>query len=107
MRCVALLLAAFLAIANHGPARSVPASHSEAGVVGDGLRLSIAGVSVGLLISTGLGLALSKVLYGVASVDVGVFAAVTVLLLTVSVLACYLPARMATRVDPLIALRHE
>ena len=76
-------------------------------VVGEGLRLSIAGVSLGLLISAGLSLALSNVLYGVASVDVSVFAGVTVLLLTVSGLACYLPARTAIRVDPLVALRHE
>jgi predicted permease len=76
-------------------------------VVGEGLRLSVVGVVLGVIVSAALGLGLSKVLYGVGSVEVRVLGAVTILLLAVSGVACYLPARVATRVDPLSALRHE
>ncbi len=76
-------------------------------VVREGMRLTVIGVVVGLLVSLGLGAVLSRVLYGVRPMSIGVLAAVTALLLGVSALACYLPARRATRVDPLIALRAE
>jgi ABC-type antimicrobial peptide transport system permease subunit len=76
-------------------------------VVRDGLRLTIIGVVIGLVFSLGLGLVLSGALYGVNAMDVGVYIGVTALLLGVSALACYLPARRATRVDPLVALRTE
>ena len=76
-------------------------------VVREGMRLTVIGVVVGLLVSLGLGAVLSRVLYGVRPMNIGVLAAVTALLLGVSALACYLPARRATRVDPLIALRAE
>jgi predicted permease len=76
-------------------------------VVREGMRLSFAGLAIGLLIALGGGFALSKVLYGVKPVDLVVFGSVTALLVTVSALACYLPARKATRVDPLVALRAE
>ena len=76
-------------------------------VVRDGLRLTVIGILLGLVGSFGLGLILSRVLYGLHAMDAGVFAGVTVLLLAVAALACYLPARRATRVDPLIALRAE
>ena len=76
-------------------------------VVREGLWLSLIGLALGLLIALGLGLVLSKVLYGVPSADVGVLAGVSTLLLAVSALACYVPARRATRIDPLTALRQE
>jgi ABC-type antimicrobial peptide transport system permease subunit len=76
-------------------------------VVREGLRLTLVGIVLGLLGSVGLGLVLSQVLYGVKPVDAGVFGGVTALLLAVSALACYMPARRATRVDPLVALRAE
>jgi len=76
-------------------------------VVGDGLRLSAVGLGFGALISAGLGFVLSKVLYGIEAIDAGVLGPVTALLLAVCVLACYVPARRATRVDPLVALRHD
>lgn len=76
-------------------------------VLSEGLRLSLVGLGIGLLISLAMGLVLARVLYGVEPVDVGVLAGVTMLLLCVSTLACYVPARTATRVDPLVALRHE
>jgi predicted permease len=76
-------------------------------VVREGMWLSVIGIVIGLGIALVLGLVLSSVLYGVAAIDAPVFGGATALLLAVSALACYLPARRATRVDPLIALRYE
>ncbi len=76
-------------------------------VVRDGMRLSFVGVALGLLMALGLGAVLSAVLVGVPRVDLLVLSSVTALLLAVAALACYLPARRAVRVDPMIALRAE
>ena len=76
-------------------------------VVGEGMWLSGIGLVTGMVIALGLGLVLSKVLYGVPSADVGVLASVSVLLLAVAALACYVPARRATHIDPLTALRQQ
>jgi predicted permease len=76
-------------------------------VVREGMRLTSVGVAVGVLVATGVGFGLSRVLYGVKAVDVGVIGGVTALLVGVAALACYLPARRATRVDPVVALRHD
>jgi hypothetical protein len=76
-------------------------------VIRDGMRLSLIGIAIGLLLALGIGLVLSRVLYGVTAVDTTVLASVTALLLGVSAFACYVPARRATRVDPMIALRSE
>ena len=65
-------------------------------VVREGMRLSLVGIAIGLLVAFGVGLALSRVLYGLAPVDIAVLAGVTLLLLFVSALACYLPARRAS-----------
>jgi predicted permease len=74
-------------------------------VMRDGMRLSLLGVAIGLAVAAALGYVLSLVLYGVAPFDVPVFSAIAALLLGVSALACYMPSRRATRVDPLVALR--
>jgi predicted lysophospholipase L1 biosynthesis ABC-type transport system permease subunit len=76
-------------------------------VVRDGMRLSLIGLGIGLLIASAVGLVLSRVLYGLVPIDVPVLGGVTALLLVVSALACYLPARRATRIEPLAALRYE
>ncbi|MPY88051.1 MAG: FtsX-like permease family protein [Luteitalea sp.] len=76
-------------------------------VVREGMRLSLVGMVIGLLVAFGVGVVLSGLLYGVAPMDVAVLGGVTALLLTVSALACYVPARRATRVDPLETLRAE
>ena len=74
-------------------------------VVREGMRLTLIGVALGLAGALVVGFGLSHVLYGVRPVDAGVIAGVTALLVAVAALACYLPARRATRVDPMVALR--
>src|SRR5262245_47015547 len=76
-------------------------------VVRDGFRLTLIGLAIGLLISLGFTAILTKVLYGLTPAATPVFVAVIVLLAGVAVLACYLPARRATKVDPMVALRCE
>ena len=76
-------------------------------VVRDAMRLTAVGIAIGLCASFALGLALSRLLYGVRPVDAMAYVGVTIAMLAVSAIACYLPARRATRVDPLVALRSE
>jgi predicted permease len=79
-------------------------------VIGQGLRLALAGVAMGAataLILARLLSSFSHLLYGVSASDPGTFLAVSALLTCVAILACYIPARRAMRVDPMIALRHE
>jgi putative ABC transport system permease protein len=76
-------------------------------VLGRSLKLALVGTGVGLLLSIGVGLALQSQLYGVNGIDPGTFAAVSMLLLGVATAAGYLPARRATKVDPMVALRCE
>jgi putative ABC transport system permease protein len=75
--------------------------------VAHGLKLMIAGVVIGLPLAIGLARLLSSLLYGVESNDFVSFFAGAALLGLVVFLACYLPARQATRVDPMVALRYE
>jgi predicted permease len=74
-------------------------------MIGEGLRLSLAGLALGLVASWWLGRAGSSLLYGVTATDPLTFLTVPLLLTAVATAACYLPARRATRVDPIVALR--
>jgi predicted permease len=76
-------------------------------VMRSGLRLTLAGLVVGLIVALGFSHVLAGLLYGLNPVDGPVFGGVVILLLLVSGLACYLPARRALRVDPITALRSE
>jgi predicted permease len=79
-------------------------------VVGHGLRLALAGLLIGAaaaLILTRMLSSFSQLLYGVRSNDPATFIVVVLVLTGVAVLACYIPARRATRVDPIVALRYE
>jgi putative ABC transport system permease protein len=74
-------------------------------VLGQGLRTAGVGIVLGLAGSIVLTRYLSSLLFGVGAHDLGVFAGVTAVLLAVAAAACYIPARRATRVDPMVALR--
>lgn len=76
-------------------------------VVGKGLVLTMAGVALGLAGAFGLTRLIGTLLYGVTATDALTFVGVSALLIAVALLACYLPARRATMVDPMIALRQE
>jgi putative ABC transport system permease protein len=76
-------------------------------VVARGMGLTVIGAATGLLLSAGLTRLMSTLLFGVGATDPLTFACVSFLLLGVALLACYLPARRATKVDPIIALRYE
>jgi len=76
-------------------------------VMGEGFKLTLFGVAIGLAGAFGLTRFLSSMLYGVRSSDPATFLAVPLVLASVALLACYIPARRAMRVDPMVALRHE
>jgi ABC-type antimicrobial peptide transport system permease subunit len=76
-------------------------------VIGQGIKLSSIGVAIGLAGALGLTRFLSGLLYGVKPGDPPTLVAVSVLLVVVALLASYLPARQAARVDPMVALRHD
>jgi ABC-type antimicrobial peptide transport system permease subunit len=76
-------------------------------IVGEGARLALAGVAIGIAASFAITRLLSKLLFGVSPTDPITFAGVAVLLTLVALLASYVPARRAMRLDPTTALRHE
>ncbi|MCU1384495.1 MAG: hypothetical protein JWL71_3192 [Acidobacteria bacterium] len=76
-------------------------------ILGQGLRLTLAGVVVGLAAAFGMNRLLASLLFGVRPTDPATIAAVVLLISVVALVACYLPARVATRVDPMIVLRDE
>ena len=76
-------------------------------IIRHGLVLTVIGLIIGLGIAFGAARLLSSLLYGIAPTDPTTFVGVAVVLGTVTILACYLPARRAMRVDPMVALRYE
>ncbi len=76
-------------------------------VVAQGLKLALAGVGIGIAGGLALTHFLSSMLYGVRPTDPLTFIAVALILIAVGLLACYIPARRATKVDPMVALRYE
>jgi predicted permease len=76
-------------------------------VIGHGTEMALAGVAMGVVAALGLTRLMTNQLFGVSTHDPLTFAGVAALLMLVAVAACYIPARRAMRVDPMIALRHE
>jgi predicted permease len=76
-------------------------------IIGQGARMALVGVAIGTAAALALTRLMSNQLFGVSAHDPLTFAAVAILLIIVAVAACYIPARRAMRVDPMVALRHD
>jgi putative ABC transport system permease protein len=76
-------------------------------IIRNGVMLALIGVAIGLGLALGLSRLMTTLLFGITPNDAVTFAAVSVFVILVALLACYIPARRATKVDPLVALRYE
>ncbi|MGC1416486.1 MAG: ABC transporter permease [Candidatus Acidiferrum sp.] len=76
-------------------------------IVGDGVKLALLGIAIGVAAALVLTRLMASLLFEVTPTDPATFAAVSILLASVALVACYIPARRASRVDPMVALRYE
>jgi ABC-type antimicrobial peptide transport system permease subunit len=76
-------------------------------MLGEGMKMALIGVAVGIAVALGLTHLMVNILFGVSATDPLTFLLVATLLVLVALTACWIPARRATRVDPLVALRYE
>jgi ABC-type antimicrobial peptide transport system permease subunit len=76
-------------------------------VLGDGARMMLVGAAIGLVAALALTRLMASMLFGVRPTDPITFAAVVVLISGIALFACYLPARRAAKVDPMVALRYD
>lgn len=76
-------------------------------ILRQGVKIAISGVAIGVVVSLGLTQLMSSLLFSVSAADPLTFAGVAILLVLVAMLACYIPARRALQVDPMVALRYE
>jgi putative ABC transport system permease protein len=76
-------------------------------VLAEAMKLILIGVALGVAAALALTKAMAGFLYGVSAADPFIFLSMTLLMMIVSLAACYVPARRAIRVDPMVALRYE
>jgi putative ABC transport system permease protein len=74
-------------------------------ILKEGLMLTLIGIAAGIAGAIAAARAVSSLLFGVSATDPATFAAISILLTVVALLACYLPARRAAKIDPIVALR--
>jgi putative ABC transport system permease protein len=76
-------------------------------VIRQGITLTLIGLAIGVVATPGITRLVSSMIFGVTPYDPATFIAVAAILILVAAAACYVPARRAMRVDPMVALRHE
>jgi ABC-type antimicrobial peptide transport system permease subunit len=76
-------------------------------IIKQGMALALVGIFLGLIVSLALTRVLASQLYGISSTDPLTFTLISLVLMLVAIIACYIPALRATKVDPMIAVRYE